>query len=143
MTVMSSMVGEGIGGYRVIDVRVPKDTVIETPKDSVLETGTNRVQVDMDRVQDTIGEGRRGDDPGRRGDDPEDGGKGEGEEEEDEEEKEEHQNIVFHCVHCHKAIDRDSRDHDECITSNGEDWFCGDCFEFCDDDIANGKADQP
>jgi hypothetical protein len=41
---------------------------------------------------------------------------------------------VFKCCRCKKLIERDSEEHDRCITDvdgDCDDWFCGDCHEFC------------
>jgi hypothetical protein len=35
--------------------------------------------------------------------------------------------IVFKCVGCSVEILRNSREHDNSKTKNGEDWFCGTC----------------
>jgi len=35
--------------------------------------------------------------------------------------------IVFKCGECSVEIKRNSREHDNCKTENGEDWYCEDC----------------
>ena len=55
------------------------------------------------------------------------------EDEDDEDEEEEEEDIVFHCCHCEVSIVRDSREHDDCTTTNDIDWFCGDCHDFCEE----------
>jgi hypothetical protein len=51
----------------------------------------------------------------------------------EEEEEEEEEDIVFHCSHCEVSIVQNSREHDDCITTNDIDWFCGDCHDFCEE----------
>jgi hypothetical protein len=41
--------------------------------------------------------------------------------------EEETEEIVFHCCSCDVAIIRNSPEHDECNTEDGETWYCGDC----------------
>lgn len=35
--------------------------------------------------------------------------------------------IAFLCSGCEKEIIKDSREHDNCVTADGEKWFCLDC----------------
>ena len=52
---------------------------------------------------------------------------------------------VFKCSRCKKLIVRDSEEHDRCITDvdgDCDDWFCGDCHEFCPCDAAAAAADE-
>ena len=35
--------------------------------------------------------------------------------------------IVLECECCSVEIERNSREHDNCKTENGEDWYCEDC----------------
>ena len=35
--------------------------------------------------------------------------------------------IIFKCSECFVPIIKDSRKHDECITTDGVNWVCGDC----------------
>ena len=46
---------------------------------------------------------------------------------------EEKEEIVFGCSNCKTLIIRDSEEHDNSGTYNDEDWFCPDCYKFCDD----------
>ena len=39
--------------------------------------------------------------------------------------------VIFKCEHCFVCIKRDSREHDECVTTDGINWYCGDCHEYC------------
>lgn len=41
--------------------------------------------------------------------------------------------IVFDCCNCEKHIIRNSREHDECFTRDGSNWYCGDCHPDDDD----------
>ena len=50
---------------------------------------------------------------------------------------------VFKCYHCKKLIVQDSEEHDRCITDgDGDDWFCGDCHEFCPCDEDDGDNER-
>jgi len=59
--------------------------------------------------------------------------------------------IVFCCAKCGIPVIQNSREHDECITSDGEEWFCGNCHEFCisdflsqdDTDLENESTELP
>jgi hypothetical protein len=42
--------------------------------------------------------------------------------------------IIFRCETCDVAIIRNSKEHDECWTKNGDDWICGHCPHIDDDD---------
>ena len=55
----------------------------------------------------------------------------EGEMSEDEKSEVQESEIVFKCFHCDTAIVRNSREHDNCITVDGEEWFCVHCLDFC------------
>ena len=44
---------------------------------------------------------------------------------------EEEIDIVFNCANCGEPIERNSPEHDECITRNDKDWYCGDCHDRC------------
>ncbi len=48
-------------------------------------------------------------------------------------------NIVFYCKGCDLAIVRDSREHDECITKDGVNWYCGDCYVELSDDESDDE----
>lgn len=52
---------------------------------------------------------------------------------------------VFKCCRCKKLIVRDSEEHDRCITDvdgDCDDWFCGDCHEFCPCDAAADETEE-
>ena len=49
---------------------------------------------------------------------------------EDEKEEEDEEDIVFHCSRCDLAIVRNSREHDECATSDDKEWFCSPCMDW-------------
>jgi hypothetical protein len=50
---------------------------------------------------------------------------------------------VFKCYHCKKLIVQDSEEHDRCITGGDcDDWFCGDCHEFCPCDEDEGDNER-
>lgn len=51
-----------------------------------------------------------------------------------EELRKDEEDIVFKCATCDVAIVRNSKEHDECWTVNGEDWICGDCPHDEDDE---------
>ena len=39
--------------------------------------------------------------------------------------------VVFKCAHCFISVIRDSPEHNECVTVDGINWYCGDCCEQC------------
>ena len=45
--------------------------------------------------------------------------------------QDEMQGFVFCCQQCGTGIIANSREHDECITVDGEDWYCADCHNHC------------
>lgn len=56
------------------------------------------------------------------------------------------QGFVFCCVHCGTGIVANSREHDECITADGEEWYCVDCSAHCplhDEDDEDDESEPP
>ena len=39
--------------------------------------------------------------------------------------------VVFCCAGCERPIIRDSEEHDNCITKDGDVWYCHDCRHLC------------
>jgi hypothetical protein len=48
---------------------------------------------------------------------------------------------VFDCTHCGIHIVRNSEEHDECTTKDGDNWFCEKCHKFCEEDNTLRKVD--
>ena len=92
---------------------------------------------DDDNVEDNVEEGL----------DDEGDGEGEGDEGEcgdkNDEGVEGDDRYVFKCYHCNNHIVKDSEEHDRCITGGDcDDWFCGDCHEFCPCDEDDGDNER-
>ena len=48
-------------------------------------------------------------------------------------EAEEEIDFVFCCTNCGTPVERDSREHEECVCDEtGELWYCADCHNACD-----------
>jgi hypothetical protein len=41
---------------------------------------------------------------------------------------------VFDCIHCGIHIELNSEEHDNCVTNDGQNWFCEKCHKFCEDE---------
>jgi hypothetical protein len=54
--------------------------------------------------------------------------------EEAKEQIKEENDIVFNCASCNVGIVRDSCEHDECITADGDAWYCFKCSDKCPQD---------
>lgn len=52
------------------------------------------------------------------------------------------QQFVFCCFHCGNGIIQNSRDHDECITQDGETWYCLDCHQHCPKDYDSDDENE-
>jgi hypothetical protein len=45
--------------------------------------------------------------------------------------QEEETDIVFQCNHCNINMVRNSREHDNCLTTDGDHWYCEKCHIHC------------